>query len=82
MRTEVYGSEAIKEDGGQWSIERVKDIAKEGGKVSEMADEVVLRNLYRKELEKKVTDGERWRMPMCLKEQEWHSYFLNAAEQS
>eukprot|EP00983_Pelagomonas_calceolata_P118465 1160512-Pelagomonas_calceolata.AAC.2 len=58
VRTEVYGSEAIKEEGGQWSIERVKEIVKEGGKVEDMADEVVLRNLYRKELEKKVTDGE------------------------
>jgi len=57
VRTEVYGSEAIKEEGGQWSIERVKEIVKEGGKVEDMADEVVLRNLYRKELEKKVTDG-------------------------
>ena len=38
-------------------MERVKEITKEGGKVEEMADEVVLRNLYRKELEKKVTDG-------------------------
>lgn len=59
VRTEVYGSEAIKEEGGSWSIDRVKEIVKEGGNVSEMVEEVVLRNLFRKELEKKVTDGER-----------------------
>lgn len=58
VRTEVYGSEAIKEEGGSWSLERVQEITKEGGNVAEMADEVVLRNLYRKELEKGVTNGE------------------------
>ncbi|GIL58607.1 hypothetical protein Vafri_13622 [Volvox africanus] len=55
-RTEVYGSASAAED-GKWTIERVLELHKNGGNVENMMEEVTRRNLFRREIIKKVTDG-------------------------
>ncbi|PNW77802.1 hypothetical protein CHLRE_10g452450v5 [Chlamydomonas reinhardtii] len=55
-RLEVYGSSSAAED-GKWSIDRVLELHKTGGSVDQLLEEVTRRNLFRKEVIKKVTDG-------------------------
>jgi hypothetical protein len=57
VRTEVYGSAAVADEGGRWSIERVQEVVQSGGSVEQLVDETARRNLYRKDLEKRLTDG-------------------------
>uniref|UniRef100_A0A7S0S6E9 Uncharacterized protein n=1 Tax=Chlamydomonas leiostraca TaxID=1034604 RepID=A0A7S0S6E9_9CHLO len=56
-RTEVYGSAAAAEDGGRWTLERITDVVEKGGSVEGLVEEVTRRNLFRKEFERKVSDG-------------------------
>ncbi|GLC39997.1 hypothetical protein PLESTB_000120100 [Pleodorina starrii] len=55
-RTEVYGSASAAED-GKWTIDRVLEMHKNGANVENLMEEVTRRNLFRKEIIKKVTDG-------------------------
>ncbi|KXZ55238.1 hypothetical protein GPECTOR_3g379 [Gonium pectorale] len=55
-RTEAYGSAAAAED-GKWTIERVLDMHKSGSSVESLLEEVTRRNLFRREILKKATDG-------------------------
>ncbi|KAL6749845.1 hypothetical protein V8C86DRAFT_3110990, partial [Haematococcus lacustris] len=56
-RTEVFGTAAAPEEGGKWTLERVLELAKSGGKVTETVDEPTRRALFRREFEKRVSDG-------------------------
>lgn len=57
-KSEVYGSAAAAMDeGGRWTLERVLDVYKAGGSIEDMVDEVTRRNIYRKEIERSITDG-------------------------
>jgi hypothetical protein len=62
----VYGSAAVADEGGRWSIERVQEVVKSGGSVEQLVDETARRNLYRKDLEKRLTDGG---LPGCPQKQ-------------
>ncbi|EFJ41589.1 hypothetical protein VOLCADRAFT_98450 [Volvox carteri f. nagariensis] len=55
-RTEVYGSSSAAED-GKWTVDRVLELHKSGGNVENLMEEVTRRNLFRREIIKKVTDG-------------------------
>ncbi|GFR49409.1 hypothetical protein Agub_g11462 [Astrephomene gubernaculifera] len=55
-RVEVYGSASAAED-GKWSIERVLELHKNGGSIENLMEEVTRRNLFRREVAKKVQDG-------------------------
>ena len=58
-RSEVYGtSHSFVEEGGRWTIDRIKEVNKAGGSIDGMVEEVTRRNIFRKELERAVTDGE------------------------
>lgn len=56
VRTEVYGSAGAAED-GKWTLERVLEMHKSGASVENLMEEVTRRNLFRREVIKKVTDG-------------------------
>lgn len=56
-RLEVYGSASAAED-GKWSIERVLELHANGASVENLMEEVTRRNLFRREIMKKITDGE------------------------
>ncbi|KAG2482678.1 hypothetical protein HYH03_018413 [Edaphochlamys debaryana] len=55
-RMEVYGSASAAED-GKWTIERVLELHKNGGNIDNLMEEVTRRNLFRREIIKKITDG-------------------------
>ncbi len=57
-RSEVLGTSAATEEGGRWTIERIKEVTKAGGTIEGMVEEVTRRNIFRREIEKAVTDGE------------------------
>lgn len=58
MSLQVYGSSAALEEGGRWTLERCLDLHRAGGSVEDNVDEATRRNIYRKELERSITDGE------------------------
>lgn len=58
MCHQVYGSSAALEEGGRWTLERCLDLHRAGGSVEDNVDEATRRNIYRKELERSITDGE------------------------
>ncbi len=57
VRTEMFGANALTEDGTRWTLERVLQVHEAGGKVESMIEEVTRRNMFRKELERRITDG-------------------------
>ncbi|GFH06038.1 uncharacterized protein HaLaN_00599, partial [Haematococcus lacustris] len=56
-RTEMSGSAAVAEEGGKWTLERVLELAKSGGDVIDTVEEATRRALFRREFEKRVSDG-------------------------
>ena len=58
-RSEVYGTSAsFAEEGGRWTIERIKDVTSKGGSIDGLVEEITRKNIFRRELERAVTDGE------------------------
>eukprot|EP00877_Chromochloris_zofingiensis_P006644 jgi/Chrzof1/2232/Cz11g07180.t1_TIC110[v5.2] len=57
VRTEVLGATAALDDDQKWTIERVLDLHKDGVDVTRMLEEPQRRTLYRKELDKKLSNG-------------------------
>jgi hypothetical protein len=57
-RSEVLGTSAAVEEGGRWTLERIAEVAKAGGSIEGMVEEVTRRNIFRRELERAVTSGE------------------------
>lgn len=57
-RTEVYGASASTlEDGGRWTLDRIMEVTKAGGSIDGQIEEVTRRNIFRKELQNKISDG-------------------------
>jgi uncharacterized tellurite resistance protein B-like protein len=56
-RSEVYGTSAAVEEGGRWTLDRIMEVSNKGGSIEGLVEEVTRRNIFRKELERKVTDG-------------------------
>jgi hypothetical protein len=48
----------LPQDGGRWTLDRVLELHKAGGDVTSAVDENVRRNLYRREFERRVSDGQ------------------------
>lgn len=56
---QVYGSSsAILEDGGRWTLDKIKQLTAGGGSIEGQVEEITRRNIFRKELERSITDGE------------------------
>ena len=59
MTPQVYGSSsAILEDGGRWTLDKIKQLTAGGGSIEGQVEEITRRNIFRKELERSITDGE------------------------
>jgi hypothetical protein len=55
----MYGATAVAvEEGGRWTLEKVVEVSKAGGNLETLVDEQARRNIFRKELETRITDGE------------------------
>mmetsp|Transcript_30974 Transcript_30974/g.68639 ORF Transcript_30974/g.68639 Transcript_30974/m.68639 type:complete len:1037 (+) Transcript_30974:146-3256(+) len=57
VRSEIYGTSAALEDGGRWTLDKIMDVTSQGGSIEGLVEEVTRRNIFRKELERRVTDG-------------------------
>jgi hypothetical protein len=55
---QVYGaSAAALEEGGRWTLDRIIEVTKAGGSIAGQVEEVTRRNIFRKEMEKRIGDG-------------------------
>lgn len=56
VKTQVLGASAVAEE-GKWTVEKVLQLSGQGVKVEEILEEGPRRNLYRRELETRISDG-------------------------
>lgn len=47
------------EEGGRWTLDRIKEVVQSGGSIEGLVDENTRRNIFYRELEKEVADGEQ-----------------------
>eukprot|EP00798_Chlamydomonas_sp_ICE-L_P014703 gene14703-20743_t len=57
VRDDISGSGGMTEDSAKWTLERVTKLHETGGNVENVMEETSRRNLFRKELERGISDG-------------------------
>ena len=57
-RTHAHTCTHLLQEGGRWTLDRVMEVTKAGGNIEGMVEESTRRNIFRREFERRVSDGE------------------------